>query len=237
MGPYHGYGLFFFGKYGVMDSCFQSFYHQHIYYIYSYGHPWCNGSMPEKEIENIKAIVFADLDELDTRLTYHSRAHTEDVYKQSVRIAEAEGIGKEEMRLLRLAALFHDTGFLRTYANHEVMSCRIFLEKSAGLHLTEQEKTVITDLIMATKLPQQPHTHLQRIICDADLDYLGREDFFEIGDLLRREFLHYGIVSSNEAWEAMQLKFLTNHQYHTQCSRELREPVKQENLRKLNGKG
>lgn len=189
--------------------------------------------MAARDIEQLKAIVFADLGELDPHLTYHSRAHTKDVYKQSVRIAEAEGIGNEEMQLLRVAALFHDNGFLRTYVNHEVMSCHIFQEKTAGLDFSEQERKLITDLIMATKLPQEPHTHLQRIICDADLDYLGREDFFDIGDLLRREFLHFGIVSSNEAWEAMQLKFLTTHQYHTQCSRELREPVKQVNLKKL----
>ena len=56
-----------------------------------------------------------------------------------------------------------------------------------------------------------------------------------IGDLLRREFLHFGIASSNEAWEGMQLKFLSTHQYHTQNSRELREPVKQVNLKKLKG--
>jgi hypothetical protein len=76
-------------------------------------------------------------------------------------------------------------------------------------------------------------THLQRIICDADLDYLGRDDFFVIGDQLRREFLHFGIVSSEKAWKELQLKFLTSHHYHTQNSAELREPVKQVNLKKL----
>ncbi len=191
--------------------------------------------MTEKEIEHLKAVVFAELAGLDPNLTYHSLAHTRDVYEQSVRIADAESISRDDLQLLRVAALFHDTGFLRTYVNHEQMSCRIFHEKTAGMHLSDAENETVEGLIMATKLPQQPHDHLQRIICDADLDYLGRDDFFAIGDLLRREFLHFGIVSSHEAWESMQLKFLSTHQYHTQNSRELREPVKQVNLKKLTG--
>ena len=36
------------------------------------------------------------------------------------------------------------------------------------------------ELREATKIPQTPLTKLEEIICDADLDYLGREDFFEI---------------------------------------------------------
>ena len=191
--------------------------------------------MTEKEIEHLKAVVFAELAGLDSHLTYHSLAHTRDVYEQSVRIADAESISRDDLRLLRVAALFHDTGFLRTYANHEQMSCSIFREKTAGMQWSDAVNEQVEGLIMATKLPQQPHTHLQRIICDADLDYLGRDDFFTIGDLLRREFLHFGIVSSQEAWERMQLKFLSTHLYHTRNSRELREPVKQLNLKKLTG--
>ncbi len=191
--------------------------------------------MTEKDIEQLKTLVLDELETLDPRLTYHSAAHTRDVYEQAVRIADAEGVSAEEIRLLKLAALFHDTGFLRTYAQHEMMSCRIFREKTAGYALTVQERELIEGLIMATCLPQEPQTHLQQIICDADLDYLGRDDFFVIGDSLRREFRQFGIVDSDQAWEALQLKFLNGHRYHTANSRELREPVKQQHLRKLRG--
>jgi hypothetical protein len=86
---------------------------------------------------------------------------------------------------------------------------------------------------MVTQIPQQPKDILERIICDADLDYLGRDDFFAIGDTLRREFIRYGVVPSDEAWEALQMKFLTNHAYHTASSQVLREPAKQSHIRKL----
>jgi uncharacterized protein len=190
--------------------------------------------MTEKDFKTVKEIVLAELDRLSPHLTYHSKGHTIDVLEQSIRIALSEGIADEsELLLLKFAALFHDIGFLQTYDNHEAKGCEAFLQIIAGNGFTDTEKEIIQDLIMATKIPQEPKTHLQQIICDADLDYLGRDDFFEIGDTLRREFLHYKIVSSNEDWEKLQLKFLKNHQYHTKSSRQLREPVKQANYSKL----
>ncbi len=189
--------------------------------------------MTESDFEVLKEIAFAELDALNPHLTYHSKEHTVDVIKQSVRIAMSEGVTEKEILLLKIAALFHDTGFLKTYAHHEEKGCEIFLEKSADLCFSEEENKMVQDLIMATKIPQQPHTLLQQIICDADLDYLGRNDFFTIGETLRQEFLHYKIVPDNEAWEKMQLNFLKNHRYHTHTSRQLREPVKQQHYATL----
>jgi uncharacterized protein len=190
--------------------------------------------MTEKDFEIVKTGVLAMLDELSPHLTYHSRAHTIDVVEQSARIAVSENItDKKELLLLKFAALFHDTGFLKTYANHEAKGCEIFLEATAGIPFTEEEKEIVQGLIMATKIPQQPKTHLQRIICDADLDYLGRDDFFSIGDNLRKEFLQFNIVGDNAAWEKMQLNFLGSHHYHTRSSQQLREPVKQKHYAAL----
>ncbi len=184
--------------------------------------------------DTIKEMVSEKLKGLSINLTYHNLDHTLDVTEQSERIATAEGVSdKKEIFLLKVAALYHDTGFLRTYANHEEASCTIFLEESDRFGFTLEEKNLITGLIMATKLPQTPATLLQKVICDADLDYLGRSDFFEIGDGLRREFLKYGIIKTNEEWDKLQVKFLTNHKYHTQTSRQLRESFKQENIAKL----
>ena len=190
--------------------------------------------MTEKDFEIVTELVLSRLDGLSPHLTYHTKEHTIDVLKQSLRIASSEGIvDPYELLSLKFAALFHDIGFLKTYANHEAKGCELFLEYAAMEAFTDTEKTDIQSLIMATKLPQSPKNHLEQIICDADLDYLGRDDFFTIGDNLRKEFLHYNIVADNEAWEKLQLNFLKNHQYFTESSRFLREPVKQMNFSKL----
>jgi uncharacterized protein len=190
--------------------------------------------MTEKDFEAVKEVVLAKLDGLDSHLTYHSKEHTIDVMTQALRIAASEGISDSyQLLTLKFATLFHDIGFLETYANHEAKGCEMFLKYSAKEHFSETEIADIQSLIMATKLPQSPKNHLEEIICDADLDYLGRSDFFRIGDNLRKEFLHYNIVADNEAWEKLQLNFLKNHHYFTESSRKLREPVKQKNYSKL----
>lgn len=190
--------------------------------------------MSTSQFETIKADVFKKLEGLNSDLTYHSAGHTKDVLRQAIRIAEEESVTDEkELFILKVAALYHDTGFLETYANHEVRSCEIFLKDAARYGFNGRDCDLVTQLIMVTKIPQQPKTLLERILCDADLDYLGRDDFEEIGDKLRREFLVFGIVSNDSEWDRLQLKFLGNHQYHTASSRRDREPVKQHNLSAL----
>lgn len=187
-----------------------------------------------EEFEKVKTVVLKRLAGLSPDLTYHCLEHTLDVVKQSERIAGDENVDKaRDLFLLKVAALYHDTGFLKTYAAHEMKSCEIFLADADNFDLSTEEKSVIINLIMATQIPQLPTTLLEKIICDADLDYLGRDDFFSIGDNLRKEFLRYNIVKNDEQWEQMQLKFLQNHQYHTESSQQLREPYKLLNYAKL----
>jgi uncharacterized protein len=183
--------------------------------------------------QNIRSLVCEKLNGLDPDLSYHNKDHTMDVVKQCERIGTDEGVEDNDLFLLKIAALYHDTGFLKTYFDHEEMSCRIFMEDAALFNFSGDEKDLIKSLIMATKLPQTPTTTLEKIICDADLDYLGRTDFFTIGNGLRREFLKFEIIQSDKEWDQLQVKFLTAHQYHTESSRRCREQMKQANIAKL----
>ncbi len=189
--------------------------------------------MPESDFDIIYKHVLLKLKALDPALSYHCIEHTLDVVKHSTRVALDESINPKEMYLLKIAALYHDTGFLYTYKNHEDKSCEIFLEDCKDFQFKEGDKKIITDLIMATKVPQQPKNLLQKIICDADLDYLGRHDFSEISERLKQEFLTYGIINDDAEWRSLQIKFLENHAYHTNSSQLLREPLKKVNIGKI----
>jgi len=190
--------------------------------------------MPAELFTNIKVALCDRLKNLDPHLTYHNLAHTLDVLDQSERIAVREGISSpEEVFLLKVAALYHDSGFLESYADHEKMSCMIFLQDAERFEFTKNQKDTVVALIMATCIPQAPQNLLECIICDADLDYLGRDDFFEIGDTLRKEFLYYKIVKNDAEWEKIQLKFFQTHRYHTVSSQIEREPVKRLHYDKL----
>lgn len=188
----------------------------------------------QKAFESIRTHVCDKLKRLDKHLTYHNIDHTLDVVRQSERIAREEGICDEyKIYLLKVAAMYHDTGFLITYSNHEKASCEIFRNDAALFDFNAEEQAFITRLIMATKLPQTPTDIFESVICDADLDYLGRPDFFRIGNGLRKEFLHFGIVSSDEEWDRLQMKFLAGHFYHTNSCRKSREAEKQAHITQL----
>jgi hypothetical protein len=81
-------------------------------------------------------------------------------------------------------------------------------------------------MIMATKIPQTPHNKLEEIICDADLDYLGREDFFPIAQTLFSEWKsRFFIVEENE-WNQVQFNFFKLHHYFSSTNKSLRGPLK-----------
>ena len=171
---------------------------------------------------------------LSKALTYHNTNHTLDVAVQCLAIAKEEGITDNQILLeLQVAALYHDTGFLFTYNQHEKRSCEIAREQLPGFGMSEKAIENICELIMATKVPQSPGNELQKIICDADLDYLGREDFFETGDKLRHELKAYNFITGVEEWEVRELNFLKAHEYFTKTSRQKRGPVKLKFIRQL----
>lgn len=172
--------------------------------------------------------------ELPVALYYHGLHHTRDVVESARRIAGAEGIADEEtLALLRTAALFHDAGFLFTYQGHEAEGCRLVREVLPGFDYTPGQIATICGMIEATKIPQSPKNLLEEIICDADLDYLGRDDFETIAESLYREQRARNLVADERTWDAIQISFLEKHRYRTATARHTRQPTKLLHLQRL----
>ena len=115
--------------------------------------------------------------ELPRHLTYHSIAHVRDVYKAAERLAKAESVKGEDLTLLLTAVPFHDAGFIFQSKDHEKIGCDIIREHLPAFKYTPEQIERICGMIMATRIPQTPNNLLEEIIADADLDYLGRDDF------------------------------------------------------------
>ena len=178
-----------------------------------------------------KAFILAELHVgLPGLRTYHSLEHTLDVYASTITIAEQEGVTGEDLDLLKTAALFHDAGFLVLPDDHESGGCQLANEHLPRFGYTVEQVARICSMIMATKIPQKAHDRLSEVLCDADLDYLGRDDFFMVGDRLYEEMRTYGTLTTRQEWNQLQEKFISNHSYYTATSRALREPKKQEHL-------
>ena len=97
----------------------------------------------------------------------------------------------------------------------------------------EAEIKLINGMIMATKIPQLPHNLPEMIICDADLDYLGRNDFETISNSLMNEFLAYSVIKNEQEWNQLQVSFFESHKYLTVTSVSNRTPIKMQHLKML----
>lgn len=183
-----------------------------------------------------KSIVITTLKkDLNPLLHYHNHRHTLDVLDAAERLSTIEGITKADMDIVCTAALFHDTGFLFEYDDNEKHACQYAKDILPALGYTTEHIMLVCELIMATRIPQTPGSSiLAMILCDADLDYLGRDDFFAVALNLHQEWqeFHHKSIDFME-WHNTQFNFLIDHHYFTLTARRLREQKKRENLSQI----
>jgi len=184
--------------------------------------------------EAVKIFVLQKLDkELSTKLFYHGKRHTLDVLEVAEELCALEQVSDEDTLLVKTAALFHDLGFTLSYENHEEWGCKIVHQHLKDFAYNPEQIAQICAMIMATKIPQSPKTLLEKILCDADLDYLGRADFYEIGGTLFQELEAHDILNDEQKWNRIQVSFLQSHHYHTTTNQTRRRPIKQKYLEEL----
>ena len=192
----------------------------------------------QPDFERAKHYALARLEhELSPVLTYHSLAHTRDsVAPAAERLAALSGVDGEALLLLRTAAYFHDLGFTvpsTDHTDHEVKGVQIATQMLPGFGYSAEQVEQINRMIMATRLPQSPHNLLEQILADADLDVLGREDFWEWNRALRREMEYFSHPRTDEQWYEEQIRFLSAHRYWTAAARSLRDARKQQYLEEI----
>ena len=177
-------------------------------------------------------------DELPIGIKFHDANHTlhptRGVVAVANRIALAENISEEDRELIIAAAYFHDTGYIREYDKNEPIAARTAgrILKLIGYKPDEIEK--VQKMILSTDLECEPRTLNEKILCDADLDNLGREDFFKLDGKLREGRRTRGIdVSDDEKWYRGTLEILKKHRYYTESQKNLRDKGKQKNIEKL----
>ena len=196
------------------------------------------------DFELIKKYVFSKLEkELPPNLYYHGIHHTrDDVLPAFERLAEMDGVKGDDLLVGKTAVLYHDIGYVEQYIKNEPIGVRIANETLPTFGYSPNQINKIGQIIMATqlqmvdgKLVQVPDKSdlLQLIMCDADLDALGREDFFITGENLRRELSANGMHKSLRAWYETQLAFQESHKYFTNAAKKLRNAQKKMNTAEI----
>lgn len=186
------------------------------------------------EFEVVKQLVLKKLsNDLNKNLTYHCVEHTLDVMESAERLAKLEGINSNQLCLIKTAALLHDLGFIESYKGHEEISIRIAGEILPDYGYSLEDIKSIQGMIKSTEIPQSPTNKLEEILADADLDYLGRDDLYLIGQRLQYEWKMYGFISTLKEWHMKQLAFIKAHHYFTDAAIKLRAEKKKENIEEL----
>ncbi len=227
-----------------------------IKYLGNLGMYYVQGIVPEISLDGLgvlpdwkfdikfKLVQFNDLQEiildrlekeLPDYLYYHNVKHTIDVVTEVELIGWAEGVGEHEVLLLKTAALFHDSGHIRGYDDHEYFGCELAREYLPGYNFSPGQIEQVCSLIMATKMPPSPENLLEKIMCDSDLDYLGRSDFMPISNSLYEELRRQDKIGSLSEWNRLQIKFISGHQYYTETAQNLREVNKQKQIERIKG--
>ena len=186
------------------------------------------------QFTDMQEIILDKLEkELPDYLFYHNVKHTVDVVTEVELIGWGEGCTDEEILLLKTAGLFHDAGHTIAYDNHEFYGTELAKEILPKFNYSPEHIERICSIIMATKLPPRPTNLLENIICDSDLDYLGRSDFIPVSNTLYEELKAQNKMGSLNDWNKIQVKFISGHQYFTATARSLREVNKQLQIERI----
>ena len=186
------------------------------------------------DYERLYAFLMDKLErELPDYLTYHHAGHTKSVVADAEHLGMAEHLKEEDLILLKTAALFHDAGYLEQYSGHEAHSAQMAVDILPSYGYNREQIDKICGMIAATRLPSAPANLLEQILCDADLYYLGTEQYATLSEKLLPEMKKFGILKTKTEWLLKQVEFLSAHSFHTATAIREREVQKQKNLQQL----
>lgn len=193
-----------------------------------------NDELVEEAKQHVSILLTS---ELSDKCLFHTINHTLEVLKNAEVIANYCKLNGEELDMLRLAALFHDVGYVDSYDDHESFSAKRAREYLESRIQDEPAIRQIERAILSTKTPQSPEDKISKMLCDADLMNLTFDDYFEQIDLMRMEWEQVGNTKlSRQQVYINTLAFFQTHQYHSKYGKKVLQPKKEKTERKIKDK-
>lgn len=171
--------------------------------------------MKKELIDDIKNYVNYLLVPLEKHY-YHHYEHALSVMERAIYLWTMEWCSEDEIEMLVIAALFHDTGFVIRYDGNEIFWAKIAQNYLRTILYPEEKIKIIQSIILATDPNSKPNNLLEEIIKDADMDNLGREDFFDISEKLKKERETIkNIKIKDPDWHHASLDIIQGHRFYT----------------------
>ncbi len=173
-------------------------------------------------------------EELPSNFTYHNLYHTcEEVILNVEYLGHVTQQTPQNVSLLRVAAAYHDLGFIVSTTQHELHSMRMAAQQLPSFGFDDKSIAAIMGMIMATNIVHQPQTELEALLADADLSVLGGNDFLKRNQALYAEMLSLGHSYSTRTWLESQIKFVTQYTFYTSAARNMFRDKKAQNIQLL----
>ena len=187
----------------------------------------------QKILDEVRAYVKEHM----SSLQFHNFQHAEHVVQEALVIGKAEGLTDHELYLLEISAWFHDVGYESDQpcaSGHEERSAQSASEFLSG-KLSEEDIKTVEKCILATKLGAKLSSTIEQVISDADLSHLGKENFYEQSDALRKEFDKSSNCeeTSKKKWLLKNLQFLCSHKYCTDYAKKVYRPEKKRHIEEI----
>jgi putative nucleotidyltransferase with HDIG domain len=186
-----------------------------------------------KETDDFVLNLFKE--KLPNTFLYHNYTHTKRVYKSINEIIEGSQIDVKDAKVLRLAALLHDTGYIKKRDGHEEESVKIATKYLEEKEIDKETIEAVNKCIMATKFKDTPKSNLEEIIRDADSSHFGKDYFKEASEFLRQEYKQQNIHDYTPIqWRDENIKVLVEkHQFYSEYALKNWQKQKEDNLASL----
>lgn len=157
----------------------------------------------------------------ENKLAYHNLGHTRQVVAAVKEIAEHSDVSPKDIEILTLAAWFHDLGYIVKKENHEELGRQMAEDFLGDYAYPDEDIRKVGRCILATRMPQDPKSKLEKIMCDADMLHLADVAYLETLHKLRTEIEgRNNWDMPDEEWLRKNHKFLSRHEFFTDYARE-----------------
>jgi len=189
----------------------------------------------EKLLNAVQVYVLGYLkDNLSSKLTFHTVNHTLEVVQAAGEIATHYNLSDENLKLIQIAACFHDCGYATVYTGHENLSKQIAEDFLKEHNYPENLLTHVLSCIEATRYPQNPMSVEAKILCDADLYHFTRPNYHRYEHALRVELeLYFKRGYTETEWTRTNCEMLENHAYFTDYGIEVLQKFKAINIERM----
>ena len=165
---------------------------------------------------------------------FHNYDHTKEVVDAVSIIGRHASLSADEMESALVAAWLHDVGYANGSKNHEQASAQKARELLEKIGAPPQKVGVVTDAILATRMPQEPNSAVGQVLCDADLyspcnRRMPGKIQYATGGMRALGTKNM----TTEEWLNSTVEFMEGHSYHTLYGRTVLEQTKQKNIKKI----